>query len=109
MKGEVGDKGDIAECLEGMAGVALRLGAGQACGQGQTERAARLLGTAEALREAIGAPLPSAHRADYERLVVTVRARLGEGTFEQAWSQGRVMPLEQAIEYALGKGPATSE
>ncbi|MBL7063653.1 MAG: tetratricopeptide repeat protein [Anaerolineae bacterium] len=105
---EVGEKRDIAECLEGMAGMALRLGSGQACGQGRAGRAARLLGAAEALREAIGAPLPSADRAGYERLVATVRVRLGEGTFEQAWGQGRVMPLEQAIEYALGKGPATA-
>jgi predicted ATPase/DNA-binding SARP family transcriptional activator/Tfp pilus assembly protein PilF len=91
---EVGEKRDIAECLEGMAGIA---GA-----QEGAERTARLLGAAEALREAIGAPLPAVDRAGYDRLVVATRAKLGEETFEQAWQRGRVMPLEQAMAYSLG-------
>ena len=46
---ELGDKHGLAECLEGLAGVAVA--------QQHLERAARLLGAAAALREAIGAPL----------------------------------------------------
>jgi len=30
------------------------------------------------------------------------RAALGEAAFAAAWSEGRAMSLEQAIEYALG-------
>ena len=90
---EVGEKRDIAECLEGLAGVA-----GE---QGRAERATRLLGAAEALREEVGAPLPPADRARYERSVAAVRAGLDEETFESAWAQGRAMPLEQAVAYAL--------
>ncbi len=94
---ELREKRDMAECLEGLAGVA-----GQ---QGQLERAARLFGAAEALREAIGAPLPFPQRSEYERYVATVRARLDEGTFKKAWDQGRAMPLEQAVAYALAEEP----
>jgi hypothetical protein len=60
-----------------------------------------LLGAAEALREAISAPLPAADRAEYERVVATVRAGLDEGMLEQAWSQGRAMTLQQVMAYVL--------
>ncbi|MBI3973469.1 MAG: adenylate/guanylate cyclase domain-containing protein [Chloroflexi bacterium] len=90
---EAGDRWGIIECLEGLARVA---GA-----QGQLEWGARLLGAAEALREAIGAPLPPADRADYDRDVAVVRAGLGEATFATAWAEGRAMSLEQAVAYAL--------
>jgi hypothetical protein len=79
--------------LEGLAKVA---GAEEAAA-----RAARLLGAAEALREAIGAPLPPVERADYDRSVDTVRAGLSEEAFAAAWSEGRLMALEQALVYAL--------
>ena len=95
---EVGEKRDIAECLEGLAGVA-----GQ---QGQVERAARLFGAAEALREEVGAPLPPADRARYERHVAALRLKLNREDFERAWAQGREMPLEQAVTYALDRHPA---
>ena len=37
-----------------------------------------MLGTAAALREALGRPIDMPHRAEYDRLVATLRARLGE-------------------------------
>lgn len=90
---ELGDKKFTAECLEGLAGVN--------CLQGQTTRAARLVGAAEALRELSGMPVPPYRRADYERILTTVRAQSDEATFAKAWSEGRAMTMEQAIEYAL--------
>ena len=69
--------------------------------QGKPERAARLFGAAEALREAAGAPMPPIERGDYEREVTDVLDALGEDTFTAAWAAGRAMPLEQAIAYAL--------
>ena len=42
-------------------------------------RALRLWGAAEALREATGAPLPPQARVDYDRLVAQARAALSEG------------------------------
>jgi predicted ATPase/DNA-binding CsgD family transcriptional regulator len=84
---------DIAYCLEGLAGIA---GA-----SGRPERAARLLGAAEALRKSVGIPLPPVNHADYERDVAAVRAQLDEATFAAAWAAGGALSLEQAIAEAL--------
>jgi tetratricopeptide (TPR) repeat protein len=90
---ELGSQRSIALCLEKLAGVA---GA-----QGQPERAARLLGAAEALRQASQAPMGAPDRADYEHFVAAARAGLDEASFAAAWAQGRAMTLEQAVTYAL--------
>src|SRR5436309_7027862 len=49
--------------------------------QGELAWATHLWGTAEALREAIGAPLQPIERADYEQAVATARDHLGVETF----------------------------
>jgi len=85
----LGYKTGLAYGLEALAGIA---GA-----QGQAERAATLSGAAEALRDAIGTPLPPGLRVIYERVLVTVRAQLGEKSFATAWAQGRAMSPEQAL------------
>src|SRR5216683_2022066 len=59
--------------------------------------AARLWGAAEALREAIGAPIPPVYRAAYERAVAATRVSLGENTFAATWAEGRTMTPEQAL------------
>ncbi len=68
-------------------------------------RAAKLFGAGEALREAAGlSPKPVAkHSYDYEGYLATVRTGLDEPNFDAAWSEGRAMSLEQAIEYALSE------
>jgi tetratricopeptide (TPR) repeat protein len=83
----------IPDCLDGLAGVA---GA-----QGQPERAARLLGIADALRDSADMLLQPAYRAAYERDVAAARAQLDEATFAAAWAAGRALTLEQAIALAL--------
>jgi predicted ATPase/Tfp pilus assembly protein PilF len=93
--GEVGDKEGIANGLEGLAGVAAV--------QGQAERAARLWGAAEALRDAIGAPLPPADRIRYQPYLTAASTSLGRAAFAAAWAEGQVMPLEQAVAYALSE------
>jgi predicted ATPase/DNA-binding CsgD family transcriptional regulator len=65
--------------------------------QREFEWAAELWGAAEAMREARGASLPSVERANYERAVAAVRARLGEEAFAATWSLGRNMTPEQAL------------
>jgi DNA-binding CsgD family transcriptional regulator len=66
-------------------------------------RAAKLYGASEALREATGlSPKPFGRITyDYECYLATVRAGLDEPDFDAAWSEGRGMSLDQAIEYAL--------
>jgi hypothetical protein len=68
-----------------------------------------LWGAGQALREAIGAPLPPNEHPEYERMVAAARARLGEDAFAAAWARGRTISLEQAIAFALEEplpGPA---
>ncbi|MDQ5852092.1 MAG: tetratricopeptide repeat protein, partial [Chloroflexota bacterium] len=87
----------IAYCLEGLAAVAGALATAPEHGAW----AAWLFGAAEVLRERLGSPLYAAERAKYEEHVAAARAQLGEAAWEAAWAEGRAMPLEQAIAYAL--------
>ena len=89
MAQEIGDKEQIASGLEGLASVAAM--------QGELAWAARLWGTAEALRDAIGAPLQPIEWADYEQAVAAARDYLGEETFASAWAEGRAMTAEQVL------------
>ena len=79
----------IASSLEGLASIV--------AGQGQFAWAARLWGSAESLREAIGVPIPLVERAGYERAVAAARAGLGEKAFAARWSEGSTGPLEEAL------------
>jgi predicted ATPase/class 3 adenylate cyclase len=96
IKREVGDNTKIPFCLEGLADVVAP--------QGDPVWAARLWGTAEALREAMGTPLPPVYRAGSERSVAATRTQLGEKAFVTAWAQGRTMTLEQVL---AAQGPVT--
>ena len=87
------DKQTVVECLEAMAGVA---GARR-----QARRAARLWGVAQALREDIGAPLPSHELALLEPYLTTARSLVKEEAWEAARMEGRSMTLARAVEYAL--------
>jgi DNA-binding SARP family transcriptional activator len=71
--------------------------------RGRPVRAARLWGAAEALREQIGMPLAHFDLAlsGYKQDLAAVRSTLSEATFEAAWTEGRAVSPEQAIEYAL--------
>jgi predicted ATPase/class 3 adenylate cyclase/DNA-binding CsgD family transcriptional regulator len=82
-------KRGIASVLEGFAKLT--------AAQQQAELAARLLGAAEVLREAIGAHLPLDERDDYDQAVAATRKALGEEAFARAWAKGRAMPLEQVL------------
>jgi hypothetical protein len=68
------------------------------------ERAARLFGAEEALREAIGFSLLPAQRAEHDRDVAAACTGLGEGIFASTWAEGRALPLDRAIREALGMG-----
>ncbi|MBU0490556.1 MAG: tetratricopeptide repeat protein [Chloroflexi bacterium] len=83
----------LARCLAGLAGVA---GA-----EGQPARAARLFGAAEALLEAAHAHLDATDQAEWDHNVGLVRAQLDEETLAAAWAEGREMPVQRVITYAL--------
>uniref|UniRef100_UPI0010419DED hypothetical protein n=1 Tax=Actinomadura roseirufa TaxID=2094049 RepID=UPI0010419DED len=68
---------------------------------GDAPAAARLLGTAAALRASVGAPLPPAERGDVDRITATVRAVLGaefdtafEMAFDDTFAAGARAPLD---------------
>jgi predicted ATPase/DNA-binding CsgD family transcriptional regulator len=69
------------------------------------ERAVRLWGAAETLREEVGVSLALwAHMpTDFEGRLAAIRSQVGAETFEQAWAEGRSMTLDHAVEYALEK------
>jgi hypothetical protein len=76
---------------------------------GQAARAARLLGAAEAVREASEVALAPVYRRDfYDAILATVHASLDAGTLRAAWAEGRAMSWEQATAYGLA-GTAESE
>jgi non-specific serine/threonine protein kinase len=95
---KLGDKQLMTYGFEGMASVARAQGATLE----SLEHGARLFGTAAALREAIGAPVPWNQRAEYDRALAATRRTLGDAAFEAAWAEGRAMSLEQALSVALG-------
>ncbi|HET7034552.1 MAG TPA: LuxR C-terminal-related transcriptional regulator [Thermomicrobiaceae bacterium] len=82
-----------AICLIGIAG---------ACGAGWSEstRAARLLGAADAFRASIGVQWEPVDQSEYDRSLATVRARLDEIAFDEAYRQGRNLTLAAAVELA---------
>jgi predicted ATPase/class 3 adenylate cyclase len=89
---ELGDRGGYPWSPEAFA----RLAAPE-----NPERAARLWGAAEVLRETLGWPLPPSERAEYDRAVCVVREALGKEAFATAWSEGRAMTEAQATAYAV--------
>jgi non-specific serine/threonine protein kinase len=90
---ELGDKEGAAACLEGIAALAAL--------QGQSGRAARLLGAAEALLEAAGATLSPPYRRIYERDLDAARSLVEEEAWAVAGTHGRELTLYEAAEYAL--------
>jgi non-specific serine/threonine protein kinase len=74
------------------------------CRRDQPERAARLLGAAEAQRQARAVSiLPWGVRL-IEDVVAKARQALGEPAFEAAWADGRALSMEQALACA-GEAP----
>ena len=66
----------------------------------QLHRAVRILGAADALREKLGTPLLPVEQDEYKSCLASLHAQLDGTTFETAWSEGRAMSMEQAIEFA---------
>jgi non-specific serine/threonine protein kinase len=91
--GELKSPQNVAFCLESFAQLA--------AAQAQMERAARLFGAAEGLREVSGALLSTGSRTALQPTVDAVHSGLTEDTWCSAQAEGRAMSLERAVEYAL--------
>ena len=68
---------------------------------GNPERAARLLGAADAQQEISGVAMQSPDLQDVLPILEAVRQALGEEAFQEAWEAGREMTTEEAFNYAL--------
>ncbi|MFE1871719.1 BTAD domain-containing putative transcriptional regulator [Streptomyces sp. NPDC059496] len=97
-----GDPRALALAFEGLAGAG-----SVAAGPGDRDAAAAaLLGTAAALRESLGTPLPPAERHDVDRAAARLRARLGDDGFAAAFARGRALsPQAQAAALIERAGP----
>jgi predicted ATPase len=83
---------DIARTLQSFAALAAK--------QGQSERAAKLFAAAEALYEANDTLMSAKLHVAYDGYINSARAALNL-MCDAVWSAGRLMTLEQAVEYAL--------
>ncbi|HVQ99266.1 MAG TPA: LuxR C-terminal-related transcriptional regulator, partial [Mycobacterium sp.] len=85
---------DILECLGALTSDA-----------GSHREATRLFGSAEALRQRMGAVRFKVYDAGYEASVAELQNALGEKDFDSAWAEGAALSTEEAIAYAQrGRG-----
>ena len=75
--------------------------AGAAVALDQPERAARLIGAADALFEKQSYIPQAGDLPEFERYKASAREALDEASFETAWAEGQAMTHEEAIAYAL--------
>ncbi len=78
-----------AELLEDLAGVLLA--------QGHAEVSVRVLSSAVAYRDAIGAPTLEWREPGIDRVVANLRERLGPKVHEIAWSAGQTLSIDEAV------------
>ena len=95
---ELGDRRGIAECCEALAT--------EADARRKPADASRLLGAADALRQAISAPLPPSATQAREQLVERLRQRLGASSYEDRYREGAELPLDQVVRGLLGSDRA---
>jgi predicted ATPase/class 3 adenylate cyclase len=91
---ELSDRRGVAEGLECLAGIA--------AARGKPHEAARLFGAAEALREAINAPLPPSDRPYYDGALGMAKMQLDNESFDKAWQEGRNLKNGELTRLALG-------
>jgi predicted ATPase/class 3 adenylate cyclase len=92
---KIGHRGAVAHQLECFAFIAKA--------QEQGERAVKLMGAAEALREASSSPQTPQERIEYDKELAGLRAGMDEKTFNLLWAEGQSMNMDQAIDFAMGE------
>lgn len=91
---DLGYKMVLANCFEWVASMQEELG--------RPLEAARLWGTAAALRESMNLPIPLPGRPRYERHVASARTQAGPSVFEAVWAEGRTATVSETVKYAQG-------
>jgi len=80
-----------------------------AAARGETERAATLVGAAEALIAAAGMGWPPDEIVQYEGTVATLTERMGTADYERVRDAGRSLTARAAVDVALGDSGLASE
>ena len=93
------DRWGLADALEGAALLAVA--------EGASERAARLVGASDGVRESTGIALPPHLAAGRAAVVGAIQAKTGEAAFRAAHAAGRAMTLEETMAAALGNARQT--
>lgn len=75
--------------------------AGPVAMQGNVLKAAKLLGASESNFEKMAVDLQAADQVEIDRFVAFTRANIDAESFELAWSEGREMTYDEALDYAL--------
>ena len=95
-----GDELAVAWMFNGLAAVA--------ADRGEFSRAAALIGIADAGMEAAGGAWPPDELVHYERTVATLNGAMASAEFEWVRAAGRAMTTREAVDFALGTGPASA-
>ena len=90
---EFGDRRHISYLIGQMGIIVL--------GQGKPEKAIRLISAARSLAESVGIVFNPEDRIEHDQVVAIIKAQLGEAAFEALQAEGRMMTMDQAIEFAL--------
>jgi DNA-binding SARP family transcriptional activator len=98
LHGELRDRWRMSSVLEDLAAIALA--------QGNAPHAARLLGAAEALREAIGTVIAPCERLQHNQTTAAVRTTLGDEAFDAALRQGQLASVDELIADLPSADPA---
>jgi tetratricopeptide (TPR) repeat protein len=98
---DMGNRPAVAHQLECFAFIAIR--------EGRLEGAVKLLGAAEALRDAVDSQMTGHEREEYDPQVKSLSSLLTESTLQTLWEEGRSMSMKSAVDYALGSRTDSSE
>jgi DNA-binding CsgD family transcriptional regulator len=85
-------------------GLVLESAAFLAAGDGDSERAVRLLGAADAIWMALDVPPMARLRERHASALAQARSRLGEDRLAAAWEEGRRLPLSATVELVAAVG-----
>jgi non-specific serine/threonine protein kinase len=88
----LGVRNAVAYCLEMLAGIDAE--------QRRGREATILFGAADKLRELLGSPVEAFNQERYQRDLLRCRESLSESQYQQAWDEGRDMPLAEVVEAA---------
>ena len=90
---QLGDMKGLAYSLDGLAISVNHLG--------NKVLATQLESASEKILRELGVVITPATRADNEKFIGHLRAKLGDAAFDEAWSNGQAMSTDQAVELAM--------